>query len=99
MQKELDKVGDAIKEFSIRVVDGSDTTAEGFAAIGLSADEMAAKFAQGGDAASQAFDQTIQRRFTLTTQATFRSTNCAVVPVVWREKRVVCLLSLWTICS
>ena len=40
----LDKVGDAIKEMSIRVVDGSATTQEGFSAIGLNADEMAAKF-------------------------------------------------------
>lgn len=56
----LDKVGDAVKEFSIRVIDGSDTTAQAFNSIGLNADEMAAKFAQGGDAATQAFDQTIQ---------------------------------------
>ncbi|MCM1223585.1 MAG: phage tail tape measure protein, partial [Lachnospiraceae bacterium] len=40
----LDKVGDAVKEFSIRSIDGSDTTAAGFAAIGLNADEMARKF-------------------------------------------------------
>lgn len=33
----LDKVGDAIKEMSIRVVDGSDTTAAGFKAVGLDA--------------------------------------------------------------
>lgn len=56
----LDKVGDAIKEMSIRVVDGSATTQEGFSAIGLNADEMAAKFAAGGDSAKEAFDQTIQ---------------------------------------
>ena len=55
----LDKVGDAVKEMSIRVVDGSATTAEGFAAIGLDADEMAAKFAAGGDTAREAFSQTI----------------------------------------
>ena len=56
----MDKVGDAIKEMSIRVVDGSATTQEGFSAIGLNADEMAAKFAAGGDSAKEAFDQTIQ---------------------------------------
>ena len=37
----LDKVGDALKELSIRVVDGSDTTVQGFEAMGLSADDMA----------------------------------------------------------
>lgn len=51
----LDKVGDAVKELSIRVIDGSETTAAGFEAIGLNADEMAAKFAQGGDSAKEAF--------------------------------------------
>lgn len=55
----LDKVGDAIKEMSIRVVDGSETTAAGFAAIGMDADVMAQKFAAGGDSAQQAFTDTI----------------------------------------
>lgn len=55
----LDKVGDAVKEMSIRVVDGSDTTREGFELIGLNADEMAAKFAAGGETAKEAFDETI----------------------------------------
>lgn len=55
----LDKIGDAIKEFSIRAIDGSDTTVAGFEAIGLNADEMAAKFAAGGDDARAAFDQVI----------------------------------------
>lgn len=56
----LDKVGDAVKEMAIRVVDGSDTTAQGFELIGLNADEMAAKFAAGGDSAKEAFNQTIE---------------------------------------
>lgn len=55
----LDKVGDAVKEMSIRVVDGSDTTREGFELIGLNADEMSAKFAAGGETAKEAFNETI----------------------------------------
>lgn len=55
----LDKIGDAVKEMSIRVIDGSDTTKEGFETIGLNADEMAAKFAAGGDSAKEAFQQTV----------------------------------------
>ena len=55
----LDKVGDAIKEMSIRVVDGSDTTISGFEKIGLNADLMAQKFAAGGDTAQEAFQETI----------------------------------------
>lgn len=56
----LDKIGDAVKEFSIRVLDGSDTTVAGFQAIGMNADEMAARFAAGGDSARDAFQETIQ---------------------------------------
>lgn len=56
----LDKVGDAIKEMSIRVVDGSDTTTAGFEAIGLDAAKMSAAFAKGGDSAKKAFNQTVQ---------------------------------------
>ena len=51
----LDKVGDAVKEFSIRSIDGSKTTTEAFEALGLNADEMMATFAAGGDDASIAF--------------------------------------------
>ena len=56
----LDKIGDAVKELSIRVVDGSDTTREGFELLGLNADEMSAKFAQGGESAKAAFEQVIE---------------------------------------
>lgn len=55
----LDKIGDAVKEFSIRVLDGSDTTVAGFEALGMNADKMAAKFAAGGDSAKEAFNETI----------------------------------------
>lgn len=55
----LDKIGDAIKEFSIRAIDGSDTTIAGFEKIGLNAEEMAQKFAAGGDTAKEAFGQVI----------------------------------------
>lgn len=56
----LDKIGDAVKELSIRVVDGSDTTRQGFELLGLNADEMSAKFAQGGESAKAAFEQVIE---------------------------------------
>lgn len=55
----LDKIGDAVKELSIRAIDCSDTTVKGFTDIGLNADEMAQKFAKGGDSASEAFDEVI----------------------------------------
>lgn len=55
----LDKIGDAVKEMAIRVIDGSDTTKQGFELIGMNADEMASKFAAGGETAKTAFYETI----------------------------------------
>lgn len=57
----LDKIGDAIKEFSIRAIDGSNTTIDGFKRIGLNADKMAKKFANGGEEAKQAFIEVVNR--------------------------------------
>lgn len=51
----VDKVGDAVKEFNIRVKDGSDTTTEAFEMLGMNADTMAARFAAGGETARTAF--------------------------------------------
>jgi phage-related minor tail protein len=55
----LDKVGDAMKEFNIRAQDGSKTTQEGFAMLGLSADQMGSAIARGGKDAQNAFTATI----------------------------------------
>ena len=55
----IDKVGDALKEFSIRCVDGSETTRQAFASVGLDADAMAQQFAMGGDNARHAFATTV----------------------------------------
>lgn len=48
-----DLVADSIKEFSIRAVDGSTTTAAGFQAIGLNAKDMAKQIAAGGPSADK----------------------------------------------
>ncbi|MFF5994283.1 phage tail tape measure protein [Lysinibacillus sp. KU-BSD001] len=55
----LDKVGDAVKEFGISAIDGSKSTSEAFKDIGLDADHMASAIASGGDSANQAFYATL----------------------------------------
>lgn len=59
--RDADKVADALKEFSIRAIDGSTKTAAGFELLGLSADTMASRIAKGGDSASSALDETLER--------------------------------------
>lgn len=53
----LDKIGDAVKENAIRVIDYSSTTSDAYSQLGLDIDDMSAKFATGGDSAKGAFDQ------------------------------------------
>jgi phage-related minor tail protein len=55
----LDKVGDAVKEFNIRAKDGSESTADGFAAIGLDAKKMGDAIAKGGEDGEKAFMATV----------------------------------------
>ena len=54
--RDSDFAADAIKEFSIRSVDGSKTTVDAFQALGLNADKMRATFAKGGPEAAAAMD-------------------------------------------
>lgn len=57
--RDSDVAADAIKEFSIRAIDGSKTTVQGFKDIGLNAEQMAAKIAAGGPSARTAFGEVL----------------------------------------
>lgn len=57
--RDSDVAADAIKEFSIRAVDGSKTTTDAFNALGLNADTMAHAFAEGGPAATKGLTEVI----------------------------------------
>jgi phage-related protein len=59
--RDADIVADAFKEFSLRAVDGSTTSAEGFKALGLNAEQMTKQFAAGGQGASEGLDLVIDR--------------------------------------
>lgn len=57
----IDKVGDAIKEFNIRAKDGSKSSMEAFAALGLNGQKAAQMFAAGGQSAQVAFAEVVKR--------------------------------------
>lgn len=59
--RDADLAADALKEFSIRAVDGSTTTAAGFKALGLDAGKMAQSIGKGGDIANEALDLTLDK--------------------------------------
>lgn len=54
----IDKFGDALKELTIRGTDMSTASVDAYAAAGLSAEEMAARFLEGGDTARRAVEET-----------------------------------------
>lgn len=56
----LDKMGDALKEFTIRGTDMSEASVGAYEQIGLSADDMAAKLVAGGADAQSATQQVAQ---------------------------------------
>lgn len=51
----MDKLGDSLKELTIRATDMSPVTQASYEAMGLSMDEMTAKMLGGGESASEAF--------------------------------------------
>ena len=57
---DIDKLGDAVKEFGIRVKDGSKTTNEAFESLGLDAEDLQRKFSEGGETAQEAFKEVTQ---------------------------------------
>ncbi|MFI6032947.1 phage tail tape measure protein [Streptomyces sp. NPDC051315] len=59
--RDSDIAADAIKEFSIRAVDGSASSAQGFNDLGLSGVKMAKDFAKGGSSANAVLDITLDR--------------------------------------
>lgn len=56
----IDKTGDALKELSIRATDMSTTSVAAYEAAGLNAEDMAARFLEGGETAKGAMDEMIQ---------------------------------------
>ena len=56
---QIDKVGDAMKEFSIRAIDGSEGTADAFNRLGLNAQAVSSAIAKGGPTAEASFQQVV----------------------------------------
>ncbi|MCB5179509.1 phage tail tape measure protein [Streptomyces antimicrobicus] len=59
--RDADFVADALKEFSIRAIDASTTSATAYEELGLNAEEMTAKIARGGAEAEQGLSLVLER--------------------------------------
>ena len=90
----LDKIGDAVKELSIRVIDGSDTTSEGFKQIGLNADIMAKKFASGGTQARDAFYQVIEALGNMNDPIAQNAAGVNLFGTMWEDLGIKAVLAM-----
>lgn len=81
----LDKVGDAIKEFSIRAIDGSDTTVQAFQDLGYNADAMMETFAGGGEDANKAFFDVLNTLMDMDDQVKRDALGVALFGTMWED--------------
>lgn len=81
----LDKVGDAIKEFSIRAIDGSDSTVEAFTSLGYNAENIMATFAAGGEGANRAFFDVINTLMAVDDQVERDALGVALFGTMWED--------------
>ncbi|GLC88259.1 phage tail tape measure protein [Lysinibacillus piscis] len=90
----MDKVGDAVKEFGINAIDGSKGTAKGFKAIGLDADDMAKKIGVGGESAQNAFVATIAGLAAMKDPIERNTAGVALFGTQWEDVRDDVVLSM-----
>lgn len=81
----LDKVGDAIKEFSIRSIDGSKTTVAAFENLGYNAEAMMQTFAAGGEGANQAFFDVLDTLMSVDDSVKRDAMGVALFGTMWED--------------
>ena len=81
----LDKVGDAIKEFSIRAIDGSDTTVSAFEDLGYNAEKIMAAFAAGGEGANTAFFEVLNTLMDVDDQVKRDALGVSLFGTMWED--------------
>ena len=90
----LDKIGDSVKELAIRVIDGSDTTKQGFEALNFNADDMAKKFAEGGDTARAAFQEVITALAAMDDPVAQNTAGINLMGTMWEDMGAQAVLAL-----
>lgn len=82
---DIDKVGDAIKEFGIRVREGGDEVREVFEAMGFNADDMVDAFNAGGEAAAGAMNQVLGALFSIEDETLRNQMGLALFGSQWED--------------
>lgn len=89
-----DKIGDAFNEFGIRAIDGSKTTGDAYAALGLDANAMSQAIAGGGMAAQQATSTIISALGQMTDPVAQEAAGVALFGSMWEDMGPKAILAL-----
>ena len=81
----VDKLGDAYKEFTIRAKDTATTTTEGYQLLGLNADIMRTKFAEGGESARQATEIITESLFSIDDDVKRNQAGVDLFGTMWED--------------
>lgn len=83
--RNTDVAADALKEFAITAVDGSEMTAQAFAALGFDASEMAQRFSEGGPVARDALGEVLDALNGLDTELQKDIVGTALFKTKWED--------------
>ena len=81
----VDKLGDAYKEFGIRAKDTATSTTEAYELLGLDADKMRTKFAEGGESAKQASVEVMDALFSMDNQVKQNQAGVGLFGTMWED--------------
>lgn len=95
--RDTDVIGDAFKEFSLRAIDGSKLTAEGFKAIGMDAGDATAAIAAGGTTANEATMKTFEGLLAMKDPVKQNAAGVALFGTQWEDtvRQILPALAQW----
>lgn len=94
--RDTDVLADALKEFSLRSIDGSKLTSDGFKALGIDAKQASADIAAGGDGAQIALQKTLRALNAMKDPVAQNAAGVALFGTQWEDTLRVILPTLAT---
>lgn len=83
--RDTDVIADSFKEFGIRAIDGSKTTADGFKLLGLNAKDAAAEIGKGGEAANGMTQEVLARLDAIKDPVKQNAAGVALFGTTWED--------------
>jgi phage-related minor tail protein len=95
--RDTDTIADAFKEFSIRAIDGTAASAQGFKDVGLNAKDMAKAIGAGGAAANGATEQTLKALLAMKDPVKQNAAGVALFGTTWEDtvRQILPALAQW----